>query len=97
MDEPELVFEKPPGLLIFEAPPRTKHLQAAEAVRARPGEWARIGCYGSRDAAASVAWQIRKGVRSAWRPVGAFQAVSRTVGGEFRVYVRYVGEAGNAD
>lgn len=89
----ELHFEEPP-----EAPHplvRTgqgKHWDAAKQLRERPGEYAMVAAYNSRSAAASTAYMVRQGLFNAYAPRGAFHAVSRTVEGEFRVYVKYVGE-----
>ncbi|MFB7832057.1 hypothetical protein [Streptomyces sp. NPDC056056] len=69
------------------------HRVIAEQLRARPKEWAHILTYASRSSAASVALQINKGTRRAWGPAGSFEARSRTVDGEYRVYARYTGAA----
>lgn len=83
----EIVFENPPGL--------TSRLRdwTAEAnqLRARPGEWAHVSTRNTRQAAAGAAMNIRRGNLNPFNPPGAFEAISRTVGGEFRVYARYVG------
>lgn len=89
--------------LIFEDPPSPKNRQSSAAhhstvaaqLKERPGEWARAGAYGSYGSSASMARHIRQGHLAAYRPQGAFEAVARTVDGEYRVYARYVGEGGN--
>jgi hypothetical protein len=85
--------------LKFEDPPRRvsgrhwgRHRLLASEMKARPMEWALVGKYGSSDSAASMARNIKLGKLEAYTPAGAFQATSRTVDGEPRVYVRFVGE-----
>lgn len=84
--------------LKFEPPPKRvrvtwgRHADVASKLRAKPGEWAPIGTYNSSQTAASIARQIKRAVLSAYMPAGSFEAVSRTVDGESRVYARYVGE-----
>lgn len=63
----------------------------AETLRRRPGKWAHIHTDPKPEYAASMAGRVRTGVIAAMRPPGTFDAVSRTVDGEFRVYARYVG------
>jgi len=67
------------------------HEVIAEQLRERPREWAHVLTYPTRESASTVAYSIRNGHRSAWAPAGAFEAKSRTVNGEYRVYARYVG------
>ena len=55
--------------------------------------WVRAGAYVSRASAATMARLINTGKIAALARVGTFEATSRTVDGEFRVYVRYTGEA----
>ncbi|MGW7413410.1 hypothetical protein [Streptomyces sp. NPDC054863] len=73
----------------------TKHNRAAQALRARPEEWAVVQRSASPACAASAAQAIRTGRLAAYAPAGDFQAIARTVDGsgnvEHRVYVRYVG------
>jgi hypothetical protein len=73
---------------------RHEHYKAAAALRERPGEWAMVRTAATSNAARSAASQIREGRLTAYRPAGEFDATSRTVGGEFRVYARYVGHIG---
>lgn len=84
----------------FEDPPTphrrgpSKEYQAiAEALRARPGEWAIIHDHAAEGSSRNVAVRIKNGTCRAFRPAGAFDAVSRRVEGRFRVYARYTGGA----
>jgi hypothetical protein len=63
----------------------------AAKLRDRPGEWAHINTYTTPGSAASCAQQINSGRLAAYAPAGSFEAKSRTVDGERRVYARYVG------
>ena len=70
-----------------------KYVPIADALRARPGEWALI----SSDGWSSSAHYIQKGVLLGFQPRGAFQAVLRNRRIEdgqprFDVWVRYVGD-----
>jgi hypothetical protein len=67
---------------------RPKHYSIARQLKARPGEWALI----FRDRTVSTPGVIRKGGMVAFRPAGAFEAVSRSNGkGKVDVYAKYVG------
>lgn len=87
--------------LTFEDPPETTrkagrkgmHKEAAEELRSRPGEWAIVSAYATGTSAAAMARHIMSGAVSAYKPAGSFQATARTVGGEARVYARFVGES----
>lgn len=86
--------------LTFEDPPersrvpgkRGKHLEVAEELRSRPGEWAIISVYGTGASSAAMARHIEGGNVDAYEPAGTFEALARTVDGQARVYARYVGE-----
>jgi hypothetical protein len=69
-----------------------KHAAIAALLRERPGDWARILTLSANNSAAAMAYAITAGKLSAY-PAGAFEAKSRTVDGESRVYARYVGGA----
>ncbi|MGW7785982.1 hypothetical protein CFC35_05460 [Streptomyces sp. FBKL.4005] len=89
----EFRFEEPP------ADARTTkrghdHFKAAAALREQPGRWALIRTTPTSQAARSAAHQIRDGRINAYLPAGSFDATSRTVDGEFRVYARYIGHVG---
>jgi hypothetical protein len=71
--------------------PRARHRPAADALRARPGEWAHVTTHSTAQSSASLAYAIRAGKYAAYTPAGHFEARARTVDGEHRVYVRYVG------
>ncbi|WP_043470968.1 hypothetical protein [Kitasatospora sp. MBT66] len=73
-------------------PAETKHSRIASALRARPGEWAVVHRADTVTRAASAAQAIRSAKLAAYGPAGAFQAVSRTVDTEHRVYARFVGD-----
>lgn len=89
-----LTWEEPPPVegIHFFPKGKGKHFDIAEELRAKPNEWAMIGTYGSRPSAAAMAYLIRSGGSVAY-PFGDFEAVSRTVNNEYRLYVRYVGKA----
>jgi hypothetical protein len=85
----------------WEEPPQSqtgggKYDELAEELRRNPGRWAKLGTYDTGQAA-----NIRDGRLRAFRPAGAFEAVSRNgrTDGEGRrqadIYVRYVGEGGS--
>lgn len=60
-----------------------------EALRSRPNEWAMAVICRNSATAGSTALLIRRGRYDALG--SGFEAVARTVGGEARVYARYVG------
>jgi hypothetical protein len=86
----EVRFEFPaPGLPLA---PETRDAFVA-ALRARPGVWALMGQHRSAGSARQLAYSIRRADQiRAFRPAGAFEADAKTVLGEHRVYVRYVGQ-----
>ncbi len=70
---------------------RTYVSESAQLI-AKPGQWAILRRdFKSQDQAATLASYIRIGQLAAFSPSGAFEAVSRSVEGEYRVYARYVG------
>lgn len=71
-----------PKVRIFE-------VEAAE-LRTRPNCWAILSRCETQLLAARIATKVRHGDIAAFRPAGTFEATSRTVDGEFRVYARYV-------
>lgn len=81
-------FEAPAPLVLRRS---ESLLEFAAALRERPAEWALFGRYATAGTARQGAYEIRRGMREAFRPAGAFEAESRTLCGEHRVYVRYVG------
>ncbi len=83
-------FEEPPGAR--SGTTGRDWNAVAAALKKKPQRWAIVAVCPTAVLAASTAQNIRKGTVAAMRPVGAFEAVSRTVDGEPRVYARYVGE-----
>lgn len=84
-------FEEPaPG-----APHSIKARHAfAEALRARPKEWALLGRYKTGGSARQSAYNIRRAIKAKGHPFGppgSFEADARTMLGEHRVYARFVG------
>lgn len=89
----EFRFEALPDMAPNSRTKRSRqHLEAAAALRERPGEWAVIKTTPTSQAARSAATHIRTGLLAAYRPARSFEATSRTVEGEHRVYARFVGQ-----
>lgn len=66
----------------------------ADALRARPGEWALLGKYSTPGTMRQEAYRIRRALDpkdQPFAPAGSFEADARSMLGEYRVYVRYVG------
>lgn len=80
-------FEEPPAP--FQRP-RGDQATAAKALMERPGEWGIVAICCNSGSSASMARAVRKGVSKTWQPAGDFEALSRKVDGEYRVYARYV-------
>lgn len=79
-----------------EPPPRVRggvHDWAAiaEALKARPQEWAMVAVLNNSVNAGSTARHIREGNYAAL--ASGFDAVARTVDGEARIYARFMGDA----
>lgn len=73
--------------------PRARALAALAAdLTAAPGQWARVGTYGTAESARTTASLIRRGRLAVFGPAGAFEAESRSVLGEHSVWARYVAE-----
>jgi len=90
---PEIKFIGPP-------PTSKKNVQneIADALKARPGEWAVVRIADSVSKGTSASNYIRAAKSSVYHPAGSFESVYRCVDGEHRVYARYVGtEAGDSD
>lgn len=69
----------------------------ADELRTRPGVWALLGTYSNSGSARSSAFYIRRtfGVQDQpFAPAGSFEAEARSMLGEHRVYVRFVGGEG---
>lgn len=89
-----ITFEDlPPAPKGGRAPSRLNQIIAAQ-LRERPGEWAHVRTRDSSTRAASLAYHIRVGTSPVFQPKGTYEAASRYVAGEHRVYARYVGDAG---
>lgn len=74
-----------------------RDLAIVDQLRARPQEWAHIATRANISAAGELARRIKRGGTVAFQPASAFEAVSRTVDGEYRVYARYVGTTPTGD
>ncbi len=87
-----IVWENPPAVEPGPvAKTRPDMADFADELRAHPGQWARYPRPIADASAPPTARAIRLGHRQAWEPAGAFEAVTRTVGGRRIVFVRYVG------
>lgn len=92
------------GVIRWEDPPERNHgtdhkpkrahdwSAIGRALRRRPGRWAVIAVCGYPTLAGATAYGVRNGTYRALPP-GRYEAVSRTVDGECRVYARYLGGA----
>lgn len=84
------------GIIRWEEPPPAKHTavhdwpRIAADLQSKPGEWAHILTCVSPATAGTTAKYVRE---SFYEPLkgGQYEAKSRTVDGEFRVYARYMG------
>lgn len=88
----ELIWEEPPARTSWSV--RRDHVAIAAQLKSHPGQWAIIEA-GERNNINNVAMRIKGGVLPAYRPAGAFEAVTRTKDGEVCVYARYVGGGGS--
>lgn len=85
---PGIEFRDPPARLTRGRPVSPKWLAIAEALRARPGEWAYVGNHYTSKAA-----EIKQGRLCAFRPAGSFDAVARNVANSRGdLYVCYIGD-----
>lgn len=83
-----LLLEEPTPL----TPCRRASLDAyAAELRNNPGRWSLMGRRDTGGAARQWAYEVRTALRASFSPAGAFEADARTVCGEHRIYVRYVG------
>lgn len=84
----ELKFVAPPEATRGGGPRKSREI--AEALRARPGEWALV----AEGVGPSIAHNIKHGSVSVYQPAGSFEAVSRKgKNGRSDIYARYVGGA----
>lgn len=65
----------------------------ARDLRANPGRWAVVA---ENNGNVGLAAGIKGGRYPALRPAGAFDAVSRSRGGIFTTYARYLGDGGES-
>ena len=66
----------------------------ADVLRARPGEWALLGKYATAGTMRQAAYEVRHALDpkdQPFAPAGSFEAIARSMFGEHRVYVRFVG------
>jgi hypothetical protein len=87
----EIRWEEPPTRGPGE---RGHHIGWAElgpVLVARTGEWALVVTYDKPEPARSMAYLIRKGRVAKLAALGRFEATSRKVDGEYRIYVRFMG------
>lgn len=82
----ELHWEEPPSQR--QAPAKYGHI--FEAVKERRGDWARVDIPGLKNPS-NFAANTRSGRVQGSKPAGSFDAVTRMVDGERRLYIRYVG------
>ncbi|MGW3313882.1 hypothetical protein ACWDG9_45815 [Streptomyces sp. NPDC001073] len=71
------------------AQPRADHAAAAEGLREMPGVYLPVATYRTSDAAAVMAVAVQTG-DGHYSPAGAYDALTRTVDDETRLYVAYV-------
>ncbi|WP_426404249.1 hypothetical protein ACN9M0_24930 [Streptomyces sp. R-07] len=85
-----LRFEKAAPLIPFSDEARS---EVAEALKLVPGRWALLGRRKVAGSARQDAYSVRNG-KPGWAMFGTgFEAEMRTLFGEHRIYVRYVGAA----
>lgn len=74
-----------------------KYQEAADAMRARPGDWALIAEGKCQGTAGGLAWRVRNGL-GPFAPPRAFEAkcVGPTGGVSSKVYARYLGDGSEA-
>ncbi|UQA91617.1 hypothetical protein [Streptomyces halobius] len=89
----EIQFEEPPAVPGAVRRPRGEHAEIAAELRKAPGQWALVGLQPTAKSAGSVSYAIRTAKLLAYDPPGSFEAVARTVDGEHRLYVRFMGDA----
>lgn len=86
----DIVWETPPT---SQSGPRQLDLvEFAQALRERPGEWARWPRPITGNAASAAATRVNAGF-GVFGDRGNYEAVTRTVDGQRIAFVRYIGEA----
>lgn len=94
MSDIKIKFEDPPARGGGrEWSPKGTHEGIAALLKMKPLKWARVQTLSTVQSAANQADAIRNAKLTAYAPAGSFEAVSRTVDGERRVYARFVGNA----
>lgn len=89
------------SVIRWETPPAAKGAQVHDwaaigaQLAAAPGRWALVAVCANGTVANSTAYNIRRGKYEPLMALGRFEAKSRTVDGEHRVYARYVGGDGS--
>lgn len=92
----DLVWEEPPAPIGGGKYRWHKYADVAEQLKAKPGEWARVGEFDRDSRAGTLSQTIRLG-RDAFGPRGSFEATVRTIKsgrvGEsiVHVFARYIG------
>jgi hypothetical protein len=95
MAEIKIRFENPPPRGSGrEWSPKGTHEGIASRLKKKPLKWAHIQTLSTVQSAANQADAVRGARLVAYGPAGSFEAVSRTVDGEHRVYARFVGAVG---
>ena len=93
-------FEEPPPPAHPRYAPRSRDVapNVAAELKGAKGDWALVKEFSEQRAgtARSAARVINQGTIPAYRPAGAFEAVTRTVDNQVRLYARYVGLGGAA-
>jgi hypothetical protein len=90
----EIRFEDPPPESRGKRGVSKRNRDISEKLRKRQGEWAWVHTSATRGAAASLAHHIKVGTSPSFRPAGSFEAISRVVNEQCRVYARYIGPHG---
>ncbi|MGW6021202.1 hypothetical protein [Streptomyces sp. NPDC055099] len=80
------------------APTRSQEAHdTAQALREHPDEWAHIEELGNLNRATNLAYRVRTGRHSAFRPAGAFDATARLADdGTASVYACYISATGSS-
>lgn len=91
------VFEELPAKKIGKRAKRPKYYNLAREIKARPGVWITASeLKGVKSP--SLSTLIKKGGLVSFQPAGAFDAAARKndTGSRYTVFVRYIGESGDA-
>lgn len=88
----EFRFENPPVRMYGHRPVSPETLFAADTLRRHPGQWAMIRTAEKASTLSAASQGVKGGKPRCFSPAGAFESTLRKVDGEYRLYVRYVGE-----